>query len=81
MTVIDPVPASSLSTDFTPLREQILSAAREFSGALEGSVADATAQLVPYRGVLAERLGDDLRLRSFAVVALGFERLLVRETP
>ncbi len=43
--------------------------------------ADATAQLTRYRDVLAERLGDDLRLRCFAVVALGFERLLVREVP
>jgi hypothetical protein len=43
--------------------------------------ADAKAQLDRYRGVLAERFGDVLRLRSYAVVALGFERLLVRELP
>jgi hypothetical protein len=46
-------------------------------------VADAFAaaevQLARYRGVLAERFGVDLRLRSYAVVALGFERLLARE--
>jgi hypothetical protein len=41
--------------------------------------AAAEAQLARYHGVLAERFGVHLRLRSYAVVALGFERLLARE--
>ena len=38
----------------------------------------AEGQLVAYRTALERSRGDTLKLRSFAVVALGFERLLVR---
>lgn len=41
--------------------------------------AQAKTQLVAYRGALQRRQGDAaLKLRAYAVVALGFERLLVR---
>jgi hypothetical protein len=33
---------------------------------------------VAYRGALERRQGDALKLRSYAVVALGFERLVIR---
>lgn len=42
--------------------------------ALEG----ATAQLVIYRQSLEGRLSGPLKLRAYAVVALGFERLVVQ---
>jgi len=38
----------------------------------------AETQLVAYRRALERRQGDALKLRAHAVVALGFERLLVR---
>ncbi len=41
----------------------------------------AEAQLVSYRNSLARRHGDVLKLRDYAVVAVGFERLLVRYSP
>ena len=47
--------------------------------AVANALADAEQQLARYRAALAERHGDSLRLRSYAVVALGFERLLARE--
>jgi len=46
--------------------------------AVAAALADATEQLGRYRAGLGERYGD-LRLRSFAVVSLGFERLVGRE--
>ena len=36
------------------------------------------AQVVEYKAALAKNRGDTLKLRSYAVVALGFERLVVR---
>jgi hypothetical protein len=39
---------------------------------------DAEEQLVAYREALQRRQGDALKLRSYSVVALGFERLVVR---
>ncbi len=41
----------------------------------------AEVQIVAYRVALERRLGETLRLRSYAVVALGFERLITRECP
>jgi hypothetical protein len=38
----------------------------------------AEAQLDAYRAVLSRSRGDTLKLRAFAVVALGFERLVAR---
>ena len=38
----------------------------------------ADTQLASYGEALAERQGDALKLRSYAVVALGFARLVVR---
>ena len=40
----------------------------------------AEAQLAAYRAALERKRGDALKLRGFAVVALGFERLVVRPT-
>lgn len=42
-------------------------------------LAEAEEQLQRYRDSLQERHGETLRLRAFAVVGLGFERLLARE--
>lgn len=39
----------------------------------------AASQLQKYRADLAAQYGDRLRLRTFAVVALGFERLVWQE--
>ncbi len=41
----------------------------------------AEAQLVAYRSALSRRHGNVLKLRAYAVVAVGFERLLVRYSP
>ena len=38
----------------------------------------AETQLAAYRAALERRLGENLRLRSWAVVAVGFERLVAR---
>ncbi|NJL27345.1 MAG: hypothetical protein HC897_05360, partial [Thermoanaerobaculia bacterium] len=40
---------------------------------------DAAAQARRYRAGLVVRYGDTLRLRSWAVVAIGFARLVARE--
>jgi hypothetical protein len=42
---------------------------------------EADTQLVAYRKVLVKRQGSALKLRSYAVVALGFARLVVRPLP
>ncbi len=42
---------------------------------------EAEAQIVAYRAALERRLGETLKLRGYAVVALGFERLVVRACP
>ncbi len=47
--------------------------------ALGAALDSAAAQARRYRAGLAERYGDVLRLRSYAVVALGFSRLVARE--
>ncbi len=41
----------------------------------------AESQLAVYRRALERRQGDTLKLRGYAVVALGFERLVVRPAP
>jgi len=41
----------------------------------------AEDQITIYRAALERRLGEALRLRAYAVVALGFERLVVRSNP
>ncbi len=41
--------------------------------------AEAERQLRRYRSALEERYGETLRLRAYAVVGLGFERLVARE--
>ncbi len=46
---------------------------------VEDLLAEAEAQLRRYREVLEQRYGETLRLRAYAVVALGFERLVARE--
>ncbi len=49
--------------------------------AVRGALAEAAAQARRYRAGLKARYGDSLRLRSFAVVAVGFRRLAAREVP
>lgn len=43
---------------------------------VQARVNEATSQLQRYRAALVKKYGDRLRLRTFAVVAIGFERLL-----
>ncbi len=47
--------------------------------AVAGLLDDAEGQLRAYARALESRLGAALRLRAFAVVAVGFERLVARE--
>jgi hypothetical protein len=47
--------------------------------AAQQKLAEARAQLPAYRQELEERYKTRLRLRAFAVVALGFERLVWEE--
>jgi hypothetical protein len=49
--------------------------------AVQGKLAEARARLAGYRQVLQARYGARLRLRSYAVVSLGFERLAWVELP
>lgn len=44
-------------------------------------LAEARAQLPEYRNALPARYPNQLRLRAYAVVALGFERLVWEELP
>ncbi len=46
---------------------------------VKDALDQAEAQLAAYRTALRRSRGETLKLRSFAVVALGFERLVVRE--
>ncbi|MEZ4862111.1 MAG: AAA family ATPase [Caldilineaceae bacterium] len=46
---------------------------------VQNEFAAAKAQAVDYRGALVEKYGVQLRLRTFTVVALGFEKLLWEE--
>ena len=62
--------------------EEVRAATRQGLAELDlvkAALDDAQAQLKAYRRALEERYGEVLRLRVFAVVALGFERLVVRE--
>jgi len=43
---------------------------------VQEKIAEATPQLQRYRQALVKKYGDRLRLRTFAVVAIGFERLM-----
>jgi len=47
--------------------------------AVKIQIAEARTQLQTYRATLTSRYGGRLRLRTFAVVALGFERLIWEE--
>ncbi|MFN8443810.1 MAG: hypothetical protein U0175_23730 [Caldilineaceae bacterium] len=42
-------------------------------------LAEASKQVRNYRTKLAKKYGNSLRLRSYAVVAIGFERVLWEE--
>lgn len=44
--------------------------------AVQEKIAEATPQLQRYRQGLVKKYGERLRLRTFAVVAIGFERLV-----
>ena len=59
------------------LDRDALAALPQVAAALE----QATAQARRFRAGLQARYGDSLRLRSFAVVAVGFVRLVAREVP
>ncbi len=48
---------------------------------VQEALDQAAGQLAAYRQALARSWGDTLKLRSFAVVALGFERLVFRASP
>jgi hypothetical protein len=48
--------------------------------AVQAKLTEARARLVGYRQAFAARYGHPLRLRVYAVVALGFERLAWEET-
>lgn len=48
---------------------------------VKDALDQADAQLVAYREALAERQGVAQKLRGYAVVALGFARLVVRPLP
>jgi len=45
-------------------------------GPVKSALAEAREQLASYRAALERRHGEALELRSYAVVALGFERLI-----
>ena len=48
---------------------------------VKAALDKAEKQLVAYRKALEDRQGDALKLRAYAVVALGFGRLVVRPLP
>jgi hypothetical protein len=48
-------------------------------GPVQAKLAEARARLSGYRRTLQQRYGERLRLRSYAVVALGFDRLAWEE--
>ena len=43
------------------------------------ALGEAKAQLIRYREALERKYGEILRLRTYAVVSLGFERLVWEE--
>ncbi len=45
---------------------------------VKGALDEAEKQIAAYRAALLRSRGETLKLRSYAVVALGFERLVVR---
>lgn len=45
---------------------------------VKDALDQSEAQLVAYREALARRQGGVLKLRAYAVVALGFKRLVAR---
>ncbi len=47
---------------------------------MKDALVEAEEQIAAYRAALERRLGDALKLRSYAVVALGFERLVFRSS-
>ena len=48
---------------------------------VQEALDQAESQIVAYRAALERSRGDTLTLRAFAVVALGFERLVFRPSP
>jgi len=48
---------------------------------VKDALDEAEGQIAAYRASLEKSRGEALKLRSFAVVALGFERLVVRASP
>jgi Predicted AAA-ATPase len=47
---------------------------------VKDALDEAEAQVAAYQAALRRNLGETLKLRSYAVVALGFERLVVRRS-
>ena len=48
---------------------------------VQEALDEAEEQARGYRDVLVARHGDDLRLKTYAVVSVGFDRLAGREVP
>ncbi len=44
--------------------------------AVPSKLDEARRQLQNYRQILQRKYGDDLKLRTYSVVAIGFERLV-----
>jgi len=65
------------ATRLDVLERDALAAAPPVAAALD----EAAAQARRYRTGLLTRCGDSLRLRSYAVVAVGFVRLVAKEVP
>jgi hypothetical protein len=43
--------------------------------AVQQALASAQTQLQSYQAILQEKYAQDLKLRTYAVIAVGFERL------
>jgi len=77
------IPLSKLkSGNHTPSGDEVLNMGKDKllkRGVVKKYLKDAREQLQSYRKTLDEKYGDLLRLRSYAVVGIGFEHLLWEE--
>lgn len=72
------VPLDALELSGEQIRPMEADKLRQLS-AVEAAFAAARAQLKRYARALRERVGDQLRLKAYSVVSIGFERLLGHE--
>lgn len=72
------LPLSKVAMDGTSVSEQSADALKALTSVTE-KLAEARKQVRNYRTKLVKKYGDALRLRSYAVVAIGFERVLWEE--